>query len=418
MSPGTGPEGGPLLDSGQVLDVDVAIVGGGPVGLALAILLQQQGLRTAVLERRTTRSSHSRAIGIHPPGLAALEGTGITEQLTSEGVQIRHGAARTRDRRLVSIRFTRTATRYPYVLALPQERTETILEDRLRSLAPTALHRGHTVTALVDTGSSVILAGISGADGGTGAVRGTGADVGTGTVGEDAGFAVHAAFVVAADGARSPLRGLLGAAVEGKVLPDHYLMGDFPDTTGDGALGVLYLEPEGIVESFPLPAGKRRWVAHTRTLLAEADAKLLATTVQERTGQQLDTAGNSMLSAFSVRTALARQLVHGRTVLIGDAAHEVSPIGGQGLTLGWLDAAELAPLLASGVRGVDIRGQLAQFDRRRRRAARTASAQARLNMALGRPLPPPIMRARNAALAALFRAPQLGDLVARRFTMQ
>ena len=400
--PDTAPEAGPLFESGQVLDVDVAIVGGGPVGLSLAILLQQQGLRTAVLERRTARSSHSRAIGIHPPGLVALEGTGVTGQLTSEGVQIRYGAARSRDRNLVSIRFTRTATGYPYVLALPQERTETILEERLRALDPNALHRGHTVTALIDTGSSVILAGTTGAD----------------PDDEDPGFAVHAAFVVAADGARSPVRGLLGAAAEGRMLRDHYLMGDFPDTTGDGAVGVLYLEPEGIVESFPLPSGKRRWVAHTRTLLADADAKVLAATVRERTGQRLDTTGNSMLSAFSVRTALPGQLVHGRTVLIGDAAHEVSPIGGQGLTLGWLDAAELAPLLAAGVGGGDIRAELARFDRRRRRAAKTASVQARLNMALGRPLPPRVMRARNAALAALFRVPQLGDLVARRFTMQ
>ena len=401
--------------SGQVLRVDVAIVGGGPVGLALAILLVQEGVRVTVLERRTERSSHSRAIGIHPPGLAALEGTGVTGQLTAEGVQIRQGAARTRDRGLVSIRFTRTSTAYPYVLALPQERTETILEERLHSLDPTALQRGRTVTALVDTGSSVLLAGTGSGAGSGGSGPGSS---GNGEDGEEPGFAVHAAFAVAADGARSPVRSMLGAAVTERTLRDHYLMGDFPDNTGDGPTGVLYLEPEGIVESFPLPAGTRRWVAHTRTLLTDADAKLLARIVRERTGQQLSAAGNSMLSAFSVRTALPRRLVHGRTVLAGDAAHEVSPIGGQGLTLGWLDAAELAPVLAAGVRGGDIDAQLAGFDRRRRRAAVIASAQARLNMALGRPLPRQVMRARNAALAALFRARPLGDLVARRFTMQ
>jgi 2-polyprenyl-6-methoxyphenol hydroxylase-like FAD-dependent oxidoreductase len=103
-------------------------------------------------------------------------------------------------------------------------------------------------------------------------------------------------------------------------------------------------------------------------------------------------------------------------VLIGDAAHEVSPIGGQGMTLGWVDAAELAPLLTAAVRGADV--GLAAFDRRRRRAAAVASAQARLNMALGRPLPAPLMRARNRVLAGLFRSRTLSDAVARRFTMQ
>lgn len=426
-----GPAPGAGAGAGEVLEVDVAIVGGGPVGLALAILLVQEGVRVTVLERRTERSSHSRAIGIHPPGLVALQGTGVTGQLTAEGVQIRRGAARTRDRSLVSIRFSRTSTPYPYVLALPQERTETILEERLQSLDPTVLQRGRTVTGLVDTGASVLLAGsrrasVRGAEPASsrlasalGAETGSPDDVRADAVaGEDAGFAVHAAFAVAADGARSPVRSMLGAAVTERTLRDHYLMGDFPDTTGDGPTGVLYLEPEGIVESFPLPGGKRRWVAHTRSLRTDADAKALASMVRERTGQQPSAAGNSMLSAFSVRTALPRQLVHGRTILAGDAAHEVSPIGGQGLTLGWLDAAELAPLLAAGVRGENVQAQLVQFDRRRRRAARIASAQARLNMALGRPLPARLMRVRNTALSILFRAQPVSDLVARRFTMQ
>ncbi|MGW9402953.1 FAD-dependent oxidoreductase [Arthrobacter sp. NPDC055585] len=377
-------------------DVDVAVVGGGPVGLALAILAVQKGLRVRVLEARTVRSSHSRAIGIHPPGMAALEGTGVTAQLAAEGVQIRTGSARARDTELVSISFAKTSTAYPYVLALPQERTETVLQARLEELDPDALMRGYRVTSLHDDGTGVSLAGTH-----------AGGD-----------FSLRASWLVAADGARSAVRGLLGIRAAGTLLRDCYLMGDFPDNTGDGPVGVLYLEPAGIVESFPLPGGKRRWVAHTRTLHADADAKDLARMVAARTGRSPDAAASTMLSAFAVRTTSLKRLVHGRTVLIGDAAHEVSPIGGQGMTLGWVDAAELAPLLAATVGGADTEAQLAAFDRRRRRAAVTASVQARLNMALGRPLPAPVMRARNTVLARLFRSRTLSDAVARRFTMQ
>lgn len=377
-------------------DVDVAVVGGGPVGLALAILALQDGLRVRVLEARTVRSSHSRAIGIHPPGMAALEATGVSAQLAAEGVQIRTGSARTRDTELVAISFAKTSTAYPYVLALPQERTETVLQARLQELHPDALLRGHRVTSLHDDGTGVTLAGTA-----------AGGD-----------FTLRASWVVAADGARSAVRGLLGVQAAGTLLRDSYLMGDFPDNTSDGPVGVLYLEPEGIVESFPLPGGKRRWVAHTRILQSDADAKDLARIVAARTGRTPDAAASTMLSAFSVRTTALKQLVHGRTVLIGDAAHEVSPIGGQGMTLGWVDAAELAPLLSASARGADVSGQLAAFDRRRRRAAVVASAQARLNMALGRPLPAPVMRARNTVLARLFRFRVLSDGVARRFTMQ
>ncbi|MER2136767.1 MAG: NAD(P)/FAD-dependent oxidoreductase [Arthrobacter sp.] len=377
-------------------DVDVAVIGGGPVGLALAILALQDGLRVRVLEARTERSSHSRAIGIHPPGMAALEATGVSAQLAAEGVQIRTGAARTRDTGLVNISFAKTSTAYPYVLALPQERTEAVLQARLQELDPEALQRGHRVTSLHDDGTGVTLTGTR-----------AGGD-----------FTLRASWAVAADGARSAVRSLLGVQAAGTLLRDSYLMGDFPDNTGDGPVGVLYLEPEGIVESFPLPGGKRRWVAHTRSVRTDADAKDLARIVAARTGQTPDAAASTMLSAFAVRTTALKRLIHGRTVLIGDAAHEVSPIGGQGMTLGWMDASELAPLLAASVRGADVGGQLAAFDRRRRRAAAVASAQARLNMALGRPLPASVMRLRNAVLRRLFRSRRLSDAVARRFTMQ
>lgn len=60
---------------------DVLIVGGGPVGLFLGSLLLQNGVAVRVLERRTGRNAHTRAIGIHPPALAALERIGVTEEL-------------------------------------------------------------------------------------------------------------------------------------------------------------------------------------------------------------------------------------------------------------------------------------------------------------------------------------------------
>jgi 2-polyprenyl-6-methoxyphenol hydroxylase-like FAD-dependent oxidoreductase len=124
-----------------------------------------------------------------------------------------------------------------------------------------------------------------------------------------------------------------------------------------------------------------------------------------------------MLSAFSVSSRMPRRLIAGRLALIGDAAHQISPIGGQGMNLGWLDAAALAPIMAAALRGEPTAAALRQFEADRRRAAATATWQAHLNMALGRPLPPAVLAARNHVFGALTHIPGAHDAVANRFTM-
>lgn len=57
-----------------------------------------------------------------------------------------------------------------------------------------------------------------------------------------------------------------------------------------------------------------------------------------------------MISAFGVTSRMVSRMIHGRVALIGDAAHEISPIGGQGMNLGWLDAVALAPIISEALR--------------------------------------------------------------------
>jgi 2-polyprenyl-6-methoxyphenol hydroxylase-like FAD-dependent oxidoreductase len=265
-------------------------------------------------------------------------------------------------------------------------------------LDPSALRRGVQIEEVVDDGGYLRLRG------------------------QEGGVAVEflGRFVVAADGVHSAVRAGLGLEPRLRTYPDYYVMGDFRDESMYGNNAVLFLEPGGIVESFPLPGGIRRWVVRLGTPCQEPTPKVLAGLIKKRTGSAVDSGSNTMISAFGVTSRLVSRMVHGRVALLGDAAHEISPIGGQGMNLGWLDAVALAPIV-SGALHTPARSpaakELAEFERARQRAAKKAIRQASLNMALGRPLPPAVLSARNALIGRAITLPMFSEFVARRFTM-
>ena len=375
--------------------LDVIIVGAGPVGLFMGALLLKQGHHVRILERRPTRSHRSRAIGIHPPALIELGRAGLSAPLLASGVRIPQGVAYSKGKKIAELPFTGDPE-FPFILAVPQPVTEQALEQAILALDSEAIIRGADVRDFAD-------------DGGTVSVR---------AASPSGEHTFTSRLLVAADGAHSLIRQRLLPDLPARSYPDSYLMGDFLDGTGHGDNAVLYLDPEGIVESFPLPGDVRRWVVRLGAPADGATAADLAVMVQARTGAVLDPESNTMLSAFDVQSRLAGRMIHGRTVLLGDAAHEISPIGGQGMNLGWLDAAALAPLIDASLRGQAVGRQLQVFEKDRRRAAARASLQAGLNMALGRPLPPAIMAARNSFFSYALEFPAVSALVERRFTMR
>src|SRR5690606_37832943 len=70
---------------------DYFIAGAGPVGLLLALLLADKGYSVIIVDPRTEIDQHSRAIGIHPPGLAALEQAKLLDRFTGNGITVKGG---------------------------------------------------------------------------------------------------------------------------------------------------------------------------------------------------------------------------------------------------------------------------------------------------------------------------------------
>ena len=369
---------------------DVLIVGGGPVGVMLAVALADRGLDAVVWEARVDDPAHSRALGVHPPSIDLFDRLGLADDLLADAVRIRRGIARSGTRTMGVVPFARASSRWPFVAAVPQDRTESVLRTGLARRREDALRRGVRFVGLEQRDEDVVVQG----------------------VGDEGPVVVAARFVVGADGTRSAVRAALGVDTRARDLPDRYVMGDFADTTGHGSDAVIHLERTGVVESFPLPLGRRRFVVHAgseRRPTAPVTADVVARLVSDRTGSPVDATTSTMTSAFGVRRRLATRTVVGRVVLIGDAAHEISPIGGQGMNLGWLDGHALETEIAVAVkrRGGRVLDPttFARFEAGRARAAVRAARQAEWNTALGRPVGGGTARARDLALRAVLRAP-------------
>lgn len=344
-------------------DTDIIVVGAGPVGMLAALLSAQQGLSVLLLERSAERQIQARAIGITPPSLEIFRRIGLPGALIERGVAVQVSEVHGRRMRLGRIDFRRMKSDFRFVLSIPQDRTESLLEEAV--LADTSIRflRGHHVIGCSDGEGHV-------------AVTGNLADAGT--------FHFTGNYALACDGGKSTIREVLGIPFDGA--PDRYtfLMGDFEDTTGWGKQARFVFTARGTVESFPLPDGKRRYVLRTPFFIKEHQTGYLGAELLWRAGIHVEGVRQFWESGFSVRRCMARTFCKGRVFLCGDSAHLMSPVGGQNLNTGFADA-ELAAWLSKLLIGQRTSRQLALrlYNKVRKRAVRAAFRRARWMMLLG-----------------------------------
>lgn len=342
---------------------EVILIGGGPIGLALGCLLGARGVRVLIVERRLALPSHSQAIGITPPTLAILAELGLDEAFVRHGLPIRDCQVHGQGGFTGTASFRQIPGSYPFILSLPQQISMRLLAEKLATYPTVEIRRGQEVVSL-DQNDREVVVGITDSAGQISSLR--------------------APYAVGCDGHRSRVRDLLKLRCARRDYGHHFIMGDFHDRTSLGDEAHLFFTAEGAVESFPLPGGLRRWIVQTQQPGREPSADFISEIVRLRSGHRIIPEDQLNQSSFSPWRLDCEQIYDGRVILCGDAAHVMSPIGGQGMNTGFADA-EFAAVMLHAIlhQGKPVAPWMVEYDRCRRKASDTAATRAAMGMGLG-----------------------------------
>ncbi|MFE9623702.1 FAD-dependent oxidoreductase [Streptomyces sp. NPDC006527] len=302
---------------------EVAIVGGGPTGLALAVTLASSGIDFVLLDRLAEGANTSRAAVVHARTLEVLDELGASAELIARGVKITRFAVRDGSRRLLTVPFDTLPTPHPYTLMVPQYETESVLLARLRALGGD-VHRPYEVASVVQDEDGVTL---------------------TMSTGET----LRAGYAVGADGMHSTVREAAGIGFSGGAYGESFVLADVAMewTPGPGEVSLTF-GTAGLTVVAPLPGGHYRVVATVDDAPAAPDLAFVQQILDARAPGQAKVTECVWSSRFRVHHRVADHYRAGRLLLAGDAAHVHSPAGGQGMNTGIQDGHALGRALAAG----------------------------------------------------------------------
>ncbi|MHB8681390.1 MAG: bifunctional 3-(3-hydroxy-phenyl)propionate/3-hydroxycinnamic acid hydroxylase MhpA [Acidimicrobiales bacterium] len=307
----------------MTVDTEVAIVGYGPVGNTLAILLAQLGHSVVVLERRPEPYPLPRAVHFDNEVGRILQACGMGAELRSitepvDTYEWRNGRGAT------LLRFGRSGhsqSGWPLSSMFNQPALEELLDRRACALPGVEVRRGVEVTALEQGPDDV-------------------------TVHTAGGEEIRARYVVGCDGANSTVRQLLGIPVCDLGFFYDWLVVDVlldePRVFDPPNLQVCDPgRPTTVVCGGP---GRRRWefMRLPHETVDELTEEIRAWELLASWDVRPDNARMERHAMYTFRARYAERWRAGRVLLAGDAAHLMPPFAGQGMCAGIRDAANLA----------------------------------------------------------------------------
>lgn len=388
----------------DVKETTCCIVGGGPGGAVLSLLLARKGIPVMLLEAHKNFEREFRGDTIHPSVLEIMDEVGLADRLHQlPHTKIRTMTLRTVDGPVSIADITHLKIRYPYIMMLPQSRFLEFIIQEAENYPQFQLVLGANVQRLVEK------------DGVVEGVR---------YRADDGWHEVRALLTVGADGRFSRLRSLAGFEPIKTAPPMDILwfcMPRKPEDAEDAAGGylgrghilVLLTRPEEWQVGFVFPKGEYQKV---RAAGIKSLRRSIVETVPWLGDRVEQLQGWQHVSVLSVESSRVPLWYRTGLILIGDAAHVMSPVGGVGINYAIQDAVVAANVLGGPLQRGQVRvTDLAAVQRRREWPTRIIQAiQAQFQKSVvaqvldsDKPFRPPLL------LRILPRIPILRRLLAR-----
>lgn len=328
----------------------VIVVGAGPVGLCAAIDLARHGVPVVLLDDDCTLSTGSRAICFAKRTLEIFDRLGCGERMVEKGVSWNVGKVFLQDQLLYSFNLLPEGGHHrPAFINLQQYYAEGYLVDHALQLNGLDIRWKNKVIAIAQTTDAVQLT------------------VET----PDGAYTLTADYLIAADGSRSPMRGMMGLESKGQIFRDRFLIADvkmeadfpterwfwFDPPFHRNQSVLLHRQPDNVWRiDFQLG-----WDADP---VAEREPAKVIPRVQALLGKDVKFS-LEWVSVYTFACMRMERFRHGRVLFAGDAAHGVSPFGARGANSGVQDADNLAWKLALVVKGLAHERLLDSYDTER-----------------------------------------------------
>ncbi|KAJ5692260.1 hypothetical protein N7462_001683 [Penicillium macrosclerotiorum] len=328
-------------------ETDVLIIGAGPTGLVLGLWLQTQGVKIRIVDLSDGPAPNSRALVVHARILELYRQLDLADELLSRGYKLpatNVWVDGTHRAHIPLTKFGEELTPYPYLLSLPQDEHERLLERKLNSFG-IFVERRTKLESFVDNGSSIIARLFR----------------------EEAGVesTCEATYIVGCDGAHSTVRRGIDANYEGDTYMPLFYVADLVAEEQDSPFfnGEAHLNFVDDTFNLILP------------YVGERHVRLIGTTTPKTNGNQqsdmsephpevsfedvlpeiqkackLQVKKINWFSTYRSHHRVADKFRSGRAFIVGDAAHIHSPVGGQGMNTGIMDAINLAWKLATAIK--------------------------------------------------------------------